>query len=215
MSNTAKKKKADLKVVIVGEASIGKTCLIRRYIEGTFDPDTSTTLGASFYLKQWGNYNVALWDTAGEERFSGLSSFYCRGASAAILAFDPCSQQSFQALRERFVPLLEAAEKDCLHVVVATKADLVSPSTRAVSSQQVLAFAREINQHLPPKDDKPVIPYFETSSLSGQNVKRLFEYIFEHCLPEGEERKKRTSSSVDLDLENVSSAENKKSCCKT
>ncbi|ELU15702.1 hypothetical protein CAPTEDRAFT_56170, partial [Capitella teleta] len=189
----------DLKVVIMGAASVGKTTIIHRYIEKRFQ-ETISTIGASFSLKQWGPYNIALWDTAGEERFSGLSSFYCRGAGAAILAYDLTSDDSFHALRARFKGLLEAAEDDCLVVVVGTKLDMVTEENRAVPPQDAKALARELNTQ-----QLTELPYFETSSLSGHNVDRLFEYIFQHCLPVNESgqaiaepKNRKRSGTVDL-----------------
>jgi len=54
------KKKADKKVVILGDSGVGKTSLIRRYIEGTYSEGMSNTIGAAFFLKQWNGYNIAL-----------------------------------------------------------------------------------------------------------------------------------------------------------
>ena len=65
-------------------------------------------------------------DTVGEERFSGLSSFYCQRASAAIIAYDITQGRSLQALHDRHLQLFDASEPNCLVVVVGTKTDLVA-----------------------------------------------------------------------------------------
>ena len=65
-----------------------------------------------------------LQDTAGEEKYASLSSFYCRGAHVAILAFDLTSGKSLERLQEVFIPLLEDSAGTCLTVVVGTKVDL-------------------------------------------------------------------------------------------
>ena len=57
-------KKPDVKVVILGDMNVGKTSLLHRYTERRFR-DTVSTVGGAFYLKQWGPYNISLWDTAG------------------------------------------------------------------------------------------------------------------------------------------------------
>ncbi|XP_064652100.1 ras-related protein Rab-20-like [Lineus longissimus] len=206
------KRKADLKVVLLGEASVGKTTLVYRYIYGNFQ-DTISTIGASFSLKQWGPYNVAIWDTAGEERFSGLSSFYCRGASAAILCFDMTSQVSFEALSIRFLPLLEGVEEKetCLKVVVGTKSDVVTPATREVTSEEAINFTRSINNiSLLSKN----VPYFETSSKTGENVSLLFEYMLERLLPlDGTEVRKDRMNGVDLAQSRPLFPEKSNKCC--
>ena len=73
-------------------------------------------------------------DTAGEERYASLSSFYCRGAAVAILAFDLTEAQSISKLREVFIPLLHDSVESCLTVVVGTKVDRATGADRQVST---------------------------------------------------------------------------------
>lgn len=80
--------------------------------------------------------------------------------------------------RARFQSLLEAAEENCLVVIVGMKLDLLTGSNRAVSASDGKLLAKELN-----KQQLAELPYFETSSLTGHNVDRVFEYIFQHCLP--------------------------------
>ncbi|XP_077990036.1 ras-related protein Rab-20-like isoform X2 [Glandiceps talaboti] len=169
----------------MGDSSVGKSTLIQRYLTGKFEETISHTIGASFFLKQWGPYNIAIWDTAGEEKFAGLSSFYCRNASAAILAYDISEKESFDSLGDRHVPLLQAAEQDCLAVVVGTKLDLVRPKTRKVNNEDGEHFAVNANKSRFEDGAKNDIriPFFETSSITGENVNNVFTYIFETLLP--------------------------------
>ncbi|CAN8003285.1 unnamed protein product [Ixodes pacificus] len=170
---------ADLKVVILGDANVGKTSLLVRYLEKRFDDRTKSTVGASFTLKMWGKYNVAIWDTAGQERYIGLSSFYCRNADVAIMAFDITNRESYKALMTRYVELLHMVDDFALKVVVGTKTDLLEDYKRQVSSAEAEMFARNLN-HTAAKDKAP---YFETSSATGNNIETVFEYIVERCYP--------------------------------
>ncbi|KAH3897179.1 ras-related protein Rab-20-like isoform X1 [Dreissena polymorpha] len=176
------KKKADAKVIILGDYAVGKTSLISRYIDGSFNPH-EPTIGAAFFLKQWGSYNVAVWDTAGDEKYTGLSSFYCRNAGAAILAFDLNTASSYESLWARFLPLLDAAHEDCLKVVVGTKRDMLKETDREISVDEAIEFSKEINKNIDLSRLKGD-PYFETSAKSGYNVSRVFEYMFQYCLPD-------------------------------
>lgn len=205
------KKKADMKVIILGDYSVGKTSLICRYIEGKFQTQ-EPTIGAAFFLKQWGPYNVAVWDTAGDEKYTGLSSFYCRNAGAAILAFDLNTSTSYESLWARFLPLLESAREDCLKVVVGTKSDLAD--SREITPEEAKQFSREINQNVN-LDKLKSDPYFETSSKTGNNVTRVFEYIFDYCLPLTDDDKKYSQQKRDtVDLSH-SSTGHKQGCCKS
>lgn len=64
MPEVSKMRKPDVKVVLLGDMNVGKTSLLHRYTERKFK-DTVSTVGGAFYLKQWGPYNISIWDTAG------------------------------------------------------------------------------------------------------------------------------------------------------
>ncbi|CAD5120298.1 DgyrCDS8871 [Dimorphilus gyrociliatus] len=201
------KKKADLKVVILGAANVGKTTLIHRYAKGVFS-EHPNTLGASFTLKQWKNRNVAIWDTAGEERFQGLSNFYCRQAGAAILAYDVTERKSFEELKTRFTQLLAAAEPNRLAVVVGTKHDLVEEKGKAVEREEAVLLAKQLNPNI-----SDYIPIFETSSLNGLGVTEVFETIFEKCLRFDAIATHLVNSTIDLSAQKKAGSNNSKNNC--
>ncbi|XP_051938375.1 ras-related protein Rab-20 [Hippocampus zosterae] len=133
MPESSKMRKPDVKVVLLGDMNVGKTSLLHRYTERKFK-DTISTVGGAFFLKQWGPYNVSIWDTAGREQFHGLGSMYCRGAAAVILTYDVTNRQSLAELEERFLSLTDTANHDCIYAVVGNKADLTD--TEAYLSQE-------------------------------------------------------------------------------
>jgi small GTP-binding protein len=76
-------KQYEFKVVVLGDKSVGKTCLVLRFIEGYFAPKQQSTIGAFFLAKTFTLPNGAqckmqLWDTAGQERFRAMAPVsYC------------------------------------------------------------------------------------------------------------------------------------------
>ncbi|XP_052003908.1 ras-related protein Rab-20-like [Xyrauchen texanus] len=123
MHQSSRTKKPDVKIVILGDMNVGKTSLLHRYTERKFK-DTISTVGGAFFLKQWGPYNISIWDTAGREQFHGLGSMYCRGAAAVILTYDVTNWQSLAELENRFLSLTDTANADCIYSIVGNKADL-------------------------------------------------------------------------------------------
>ncbi|XP_065072109.1 ras-related protein Rab-20-like isoform X2 [Rhopilema esculentum] len=179
-SQTNKKRKADFKVVIIGDAAIGKTCIVNRYLHNQFSDEMPNTIGAAFFLKQWKSSNIAIWDTAGEERFSGLSNFYCRGANAAIVAYDIRDRRTFDSIDARYTQLLETSAENCTIVLAGTKKDLVTRDNREISVEDGIKKVKELGERWQSKShpgDKT--PFFETSAKTSENIMELFEYIFE------------------------------------
>uniref|UniRef100_A0A8C5X1Z8 Ras-related protein Rab-20 n=1 Tax=Malurus cyaneus samueli TaxID=2593467 RepID=A0A8C5X1Z8_9PASS len=198
-------KKPDGKVVLLGDMNVGKTSLLHRYMERRFQ-ETVSTVGGAFYLKQWGPYNISIWDTAGREQFHGLGSMYCRGAAAVILTYDVNSLQSLTELEERFLALTDSASADCIFAIVGNKVDLsddcASPSDENRPEKSVASCGSKVRKQVRAEDAialyKKILKYkmldekdvpaaekmcFETSAKTGYKVDYLFETVFDMVVP--------------------------------
>ncbi|XP_005488078.2 ras-related protein Rab-20 [Zonotrichia albicollis] len=198
-------KKPDGKVVLLGDMNVGKTSLLHRYMERRFQ-ETVSTVGGAFYLKQWGPYNISIWDTAGREQFHGLGSMYCRGAAALILTYDVNSLQSLTELEERFLALTDSASADCIFAIVGNKVDLSDDCTSApdenrprksgascgskvrkqVRAEDAIALYKKILKYkMLDEKDVPAAEKmcFETSAKTGYKVDYLFETVFDMVVP--------------------------------
>ncbi len=165
----------DLKLVLLGQPGVGKTCLVYRYLYNTFG-ETISTIGASFAMKKveaaGRPCNLGIWDTAGQERFDSLSSFYCRGARAAIICFDLTDRSSFDCLQGKWIKkVTEDAEQGCHICIVGTKLDLVQAqlANRMVRKEEVDELAAKYHADV-----------FETSAKAGTGVPEIFQKVVEH-----------------------------------
>jgi small GTP-binding protein len=158
-----------LKLVVAGEGGVGKTTLIRRYVDGVFH-DSKLTVGTAFAAKTLAindggtttPIKLQLWDFGGEKRFRFLLPKFCLGARGAILAFDLNRFSTFLKLNE-WLKLLRDNTEDIPIIVIGTKADL----HRAVDRKEVIEYAKS----------NGLKAYFETSSKDDVNVTPAFEYI--------------------------------------
>uniref|UniRef100_A0A4W5L2J9 RAB20, member RAS oncogene family n=1 Tax=Hucho hucho TaxID=62062 RepID=A0A4W5L2J9_9TELE len=214
--------------------NVGKTSLLHRYTEKKFK-DTISTVGGAFFLKQWGPYNISIWDTAGREQFHGLGSMYCRGAAAVILTYDVTNWQSLAELEERFLSLTDTANHDCIYAIVGNKADLTDlqrpgvlrvPSAcptppaspvslsgvsvnKQVSREDAVALYGRILRYkgLEETNSLPADKMcFETSAKTGYNVDPLFEALFDMVLPSIIRKRTEREGSPTVDLGECSGA---------
>ena len=92
------------KVLIVGNAGVGKTACIFRFCENTFISGYVSTVGIDFKVKtvlvQDKKVKLQIWDTAGQERFRSITHAYYRGAMGFLLMFDVTNNDSFLSVRE-------------------------------------------------------------------------------------------------------------------
>ncbi|NWU08332.1 RAB20 protein, partial [Cephalopterus ornatus] len=227
-------KKPDGKVVLLGDMNVGKTSLLHRYMERRFQ-ETVSTVGGAFYLKQWGPYNISIWDTAGREQFHGLGSMYCRGAAAVILTYDVNSFQSLTELEERFLALTDSASADCIFAIVGNKVDLsddcTSPPDENRPEKSVASCGSKVRKQVRAEDAialyKKILKYkmldekdvpaaekmcFETSAKTGYKVDYLFETVFEMVVPIIA-RQKAEGPSQTVDITDYKPAKRTKSGC--
>lgn len=92
------------KVLIIGNAGVGKTATIFRYCDNTFVSGYVSTVGIDFKVKtvprQEKKVKLQIWDTAGQERFRSITHAYYRGAMGFLLMFDLTNEDSFTSVRE-------------------------------------------------------------------------------------------------------------------
>lgn len=161
------------KVVLVGDAEVGKTSLTTRFAYGTFTDGYISTLGVDFIVKSLplSNYIVKLqaWDTAGQERYAGVRPIYYRGAKGALLVFDITMRQSFVNADKWYDQIRKYSGVDVPIILVGNKIDLVD--SRVVSTDEVQVYAAQKG-----------MPFFETSAKTDYAVNNVFTKLAELIL---------------------------------
>lgn len=151
-----------LKVVIVGDAAVGKTTLVRRYCEGKFQESRVATIGVDFYTQlvrlPSETVKLSIWDMAGQQRFQAVRTGFYRGSRAAALVFDVTDPATLVHLRRWQQEVLRTAPGQRL-LVVGNKTDLPRSVRYAVGR----VFASYVGA-----------TYLETSAKSGKGVSQLF-----------------------------------------
>ena len=160
-----------LKVVLVGDTKVGKSCILSRFVQGTFDRNMPPTIGAAFLTKvvstPHGNVRLQLWDTAGQEKFRSLAPMYYRSAAVAILVFDITSKSTLDGLEDWAAEIADKAPHNIKLVVIGNKSDL--EDERIISTHDGKELANRLNAVL----------YHETSAKTGDGIDEVFAQVAE------------------------------------
>jgi small GTP-binding protein len=150
-----------LKVVVVGESGVGKTCFLVRFVRDCFDEETQSTLGVEFLAKtvqtERHRIQLQLWDTAGQEVFRSVTRGYYRGSAGALIVFDLTTRESFESVEQWLQDIRDVARADVVTVLIGNKADLTE--MRQVGASEAAEFAKRNSMQ-----------YFETSAKTGHNI---------------------------------------------
>ncbi|KAF3421680.1 hypothetical protein E2986_09720 [Frieseomelitta varia] len=153
------------KVVVLGSQGVGKTSIIKRYIEKKFNEHLNPTIGALFFsckLKiEDSRVILMIWDTAGQERFRSMAPMYYRKANVAMLVFDLTEYSTFTAMKRWVEELQKNVEDPMVLVVVGNKLDLMEK--RQVDAEEARVYATKIGAS-----------YHETSVLQSDGIENLF-----------------------------------------
>ena len=156
-----------IKVVIAGDGGVGKSTLVKRYIEGKYIPQTLTP-GITFEVKRvpYGDDTVVLTiaDVGGENQFRFMLPMWIKGSELLLLTFDTTRYKSFLNLKT-WLEEIRKLPHNVPIILVGTKVD--ETDKRSVSKDEALAFARK----------EGLLTYIEVSAKTGENINELFNYV--------------------------------------
>ena len=196
-------KSTTFKILTIGESGVGKTCILRRFVENKFLKNHLATIGIDFKTKTLNINNkeikLKIWDTAGQERFRNITTQYYKGADGIVLVYDVTDDGSFEKIRDWMAQIQSNTQKDELGLVLlGNKCDM---EPRVITEEQGNKMAEELK-----------INYFETSALNGQGIKEAFEQLARDIMKKkgvGEDNK---VGGVGLNKDNQKKGD-KNGCC--
>jgi small GTP-binding protein len=165
------------KILLAGDGGVGKTTLLRRYVNGVFDESTIQTVGVDFFLKEMhfedlnASCTLQLWDLGGQERFRHILESFVMGARGALLLFDLTNMPKIETILN-WVNIVRSHDINLPILFVGTKLDLSD------------LIAVDDNSALDIKNTFKMIDFLKTSSKTGHNVELVFEtmskYLIQH-----------------------------------
>ena len=162
-----------IKICLLGEAGVGKTSLVYRFIENKFRENYKQTLGVNLLKKdvdidEYGGVSAQIWDLGGQESFKSLRKLYLEGANGGLVIFDLTDKKSFDKLSEWIESFKNARGEQPL-LLIGNKSDLKNQIK--IKDDEAEQFANNNNMELN-----------ITSAKTGQNVEAAFNKLTKRIL---------------------------------
>ncbi|EPS38447.1 hypothetical protein H072_7808 [Dactylellina haptotyla CBS 200.50] len=154
-----------IKLLLIGDSGVGKSCCLLRFSEDSFTPSFITTIGIDFKIRtidlDGKRIKLQIWDTAGQERFRTITTAYYRGAMGILLVYDVTDERSFNNIQTWFQNVEQHATEGVNKILIGNKCDW--EEKRVVSTERGQALANELG-----------IPFMEVSAKANINVEEAF-----------------------------------------
>lgn len=154
------------KIVLIGDAGVGKTCVVQRFKSGTFFERQHSTIGVDFTMKtltiDGKKVKLQVWDTAGQERFRTITQSYYRSANGVIIAYDITKKDTFSNVPRWIDDVQKYAGDNVVQILIGNKKDL--ENIREVDFSEAQALAAHHN----------MMECLETSAKDATNIEQVF-----------------------------------------
>lgn len=163
------------KIVILGNTGVGKTCILKRLTQNTFEEETGVTIGVEFgnfgmIVREQTFVKLQIWDTAGQESFRSITRNFYQGSEGVFLVYDITNRQSFEELRTQWLQEVRRNTPNNIIIYLVGNVADAPDEERQVTAEEALEFARE----------EKFSHFVETSAKTGLNVHEIFQTITKH-----------------------------------
>jgi small GTP-binding protein len=170
------------KVVLIGDPAVGKTSLIKKYVQDVFDDSYLNTIGAKVMKKNVGvkhaktgeivDLKLILWDIAGQETFSTVKRAYYKGASGAVVVCDVTRRETMEHMHKWIENLFDVSGVIPVYILV-NKIDL---------EKEVAFTVEDVKKEFSPYE----APVYTSSAKTGHNVELVFHELGKSITVQGE-----------------------------
>ena len=200
------------KLVFIGDSGVGKTCIISRFLKGTFEHNINSTDGASYASKSIDVNGKSLvldiWDTAGQERYKSLTKFFYKGAKMAILVYDITRKESFDNIKSFWYnQIKEYGDEGIILGIAGNKSDKYDEE--AVPEEEAREYAKSIGA-----------VFQLTSAQNNSGINELFKSMGAKYLDPNakvDEPEQNQNKNIKIDAQEHKQKDNeqkkKKGCC--
>ena len=198
-----------IKLILLGDSGVGKSSIIKRYMEDSFEDNITSTLGSSFLEKtvnvKGKKVKIEVWDTAGQEEFRSVTKIFVKNSKIIILVYNVTDKNSFDGLNYWYDFIQKELGQNVILGLAGNKTDLIFEDgfDEEITSEEGKEFAKKINANFA----------LVSAKESGKEINSLFTQCIESYL-DSRKNNEDTNYNIKLTHDNGSFINNPKSeCC--
>ena len=197
-------KECEAKLILVGETNVGKTSLLRQYVDHLFSEEKVTTIGYDTMHKELelpeGKISLQIWDTCGQEQFRTVNQLFVKNSKMALLVYDITNYKTFEELKNFWYSYVTSAVgKEIIFGIAGNKSDLYENEQVKVSDAQ--QFANEIGA-----------VFKETTAKNYEAITSLIEEMSSKYIQQSSNENKNENENEKIVI-GKSKSQNKDRCC--
>ena len=197
----------EIKIILLGDAGVGKTSIILRYYKDEFLPNSVSTIGATYIQKELKRgditYKLNIWDTSGQERYRAVTKLFVQGASIIVLVYSINVKETFDILDFWYKSIIDicGGGDDIVLAIVGNKMDLFEEEgENMVPEEDAKKFAEE----------KKAIFKAVSAKIDGKGISNLFDELLDELI--------KKNPGKNLGVKNIKIGDSKKDkkkkgCC--
>ncbi|PVU95149.1 hypothetical protein BB561_002030 [Smittium simulii] len=199
-----------IKLLLIGDSGVGKSCLLLRFSDDSFTPSFITTIGIDFKIRtielDGKRIKLQIWDTAGQERFRTITTAYYRGAMGILLVYDVTDERSFNNIKNWIRNVEQHASEGVNTILIGNKCDM--EDRRTVDAERGKQLASEYG-----------LSFLETSAKANINVDEAFfslaRDIKKRIIDSAEENAKANKENIhgNININDSGDSGAKNGCC--
>ena len=193
-------------LLIIGDSTVGKTSILSRYANGTFNSNYLATVGLDNFTKDESINDkivrIKIWDTAGQERYKSLTRGFFRNAQGIMIVYDVTNYETYENLKYWIKSIKTQMGSDIDNIPVIIIGNKIDSEEREVKIDEAKLFSKEQNY-----------PYFETSAKTGENIDDCIRFLVNEVINKKSDNKDRDDNNIKISNNDETNNDKKKCGC--
>ena len=192
-------------LLIIGDSTVGKTSILSRFANGTFNSNYLATVGLDNFTKDEiidnKTVRIKIWDTADQERYKALTKGFFRNAQGIMIVYDVTNAETFENLTIWIKSINEHMGTDTEKIPSIVIGNKVDSEEREVKFEEAELFAKKYNY-----------PYFETSAKTGENIDQTIRFLVKEVINKNSGNNDNNNGNIVIDNNDLKEKDENSKC---